>query len=461
MSQEVDEAARLREERDALERRVETLEARPERRRRFARVAAAICVALAVLVFAVAVPGTWARRTLLDTDRYVATVAPLAEDPAIQEYLARTVTTELFDALEVQDRLSTALEDRAPRVAFLAAPIANGVEGFVRDQVRAILGSDSFASVWAEANRFVHAQLVAALEGGGETVEVQGGEVRLNLLPLVNQALASMTQLVTDLVGHPVDLPDIQANAVPSEVLTRLESALGVDLPDRFGTIVVYDSDQLAAVQQGVDRGSRLVVLLVALFLILVAAAIWISPRKRRTLLQLAAALALVLVVERRFAMAEANNIVDMAKPENQAAARAVVDQVMGGLLRYTGGFLVIAVVVLVVGLLSGPYAWARASRRWVAGLGRAVADPVRARDATGATAWIAVHRDPLMLAGAAVGAFVLLITDVSLGGFVALVVLLGVYELVLYRIGMAPIDVTADAGETEPAADAPAARAR
>jgi hypothetical protein len=445
-SAQADEVGRLRAERDALEQRVEVLEARPERRRRASRIAATTLVAIAVLVFAVVVPGTWARRTLLDTDRYVATVAPLAQEPAVQEYLARTLTAELFDALDVQDRLSSSLEARAPRIVFLAGPIANAVEGFVRDRLQTILGSESFASIWEEANRFVHAQLVAALQGGGETVRVESGRVTLNLLPLVNQALGAMTTLVTDLVGHAVTLPQISGDEVPAEAITKLESALGIDLPERFGTVVVYDSTDLAAVQQGIDRASRLIVLLAVLFVLLAAAAIWVSPRKRRTVLQLATATAVVLVLERRFAIAEANSLVGTAKPENQAAARAVVDQVLGGLLRYTGWFLAIALVVLLVGLLSGPYPWARRSRRWVAHLGVVLADAVRGRATADATVWVAAHRDALMLGGAAAAAIVLLVADVSIGGFLVLAVLIGAYELLVYRAGTAPVDArTAD----------------
>lgn len=442
------DADQLRAERDALERRVEELEARPQRRRRAARITAVICVTLAVILFAAAIPGTWARRTLLDTDRYVATVAPLARDPAVQEYLARTLTEQLFTSLDVQDRLSASLESRAPRLVFLAGPVTNAVEGFVEQRARTLLASEAFATIWAEANRVVHEQVVAVLKGGGQTVQVRNGQVVLNLLPLVDQVLKSMTALVTDLVGHSVTLPEISAEDIPSEAVTKLEGALGIDLPDRFGTVVVYDSEDLAAVQQGVERASRLIVLLVVLFVVFAAAAILISPRKRRTVLQLATACAVVLVLERRFAIAEGNSLVGDVKPENQAAARAVVDQVLGGLLRYTGWFLVIALVVIVVALVSGPYPWARRSRRWIADLSRAVVDPVREREATGVAAWIAAHRDALMLGGAAFAVLILLLADLSVAGFILLALLLVVYELVVYRVAAAPIRV--------PAADEP-----
>ena len=97
---DTNDADKLRAERDALEKRVEKLEDRPARRRKVRAVFTAIVLILAVLCFAVAVPGLWARRTVFNTERYVETVAPLASDPAVQEYLARTITEEAFVRLE-------------------------------------------------------------------------------------------------------------------------------------------------------------------------------------------------------------------------------------------------------------------------------------------------------------------------------------------------------------------------
>lgn len=458
MDEATGDTDRLKAEREELARRVEELESRPKRRRHLRRIVSTILVVISVLLFALAVPGTWARRTLLDTDRYVATVTPLASDPSVQEYLARTVTQQVFDALDVEQRLSSVLQQRDPRLAFLAGPISNGVEGFVRDKLQTVLASEAFATYWERANRFVHAQLIAVLEGGGETLQVENGQVVLNLLPLVNQGLQSISTVVSDLVGHPVTLPELSGDEVPSESISRVESALGIDLPDQFGTIVVYDSQDLGAVQDGVDLASRAIVALALLFLVLAGIALWVSPRKRRTLVQLSAALAVVLVIERRFAIGQSNALVDGARSENQAAARAVIDQVLGSLLRYTGWLLAIAFVVLVVALVTGPYPWSVRVRGWAADLGRAALGAVRGREVAGAAAWVAGHRDAMMLGGAAVAVLLLLLIDLSLVGFLVLAIALVAYELLVYRIGAAasvqsdddlPVDPTHGASTT------------
>jgi hypothetical protein len=425
---------RLRAERDALEAQVERLEARPERRRRVARVFTAIFLIVSILLFAVAVPATWARRTLLDTDRYVATVGPIAQDPAVQEYLARTITDQLFTALQVEDRLAASLSKRDSRLAFLAAPIANGVRSFVQERLQQVLASETFEQAWVAANRFAHAQLIAALEGGGDTVQVRDGQVVLNLLPLVNQALATISGIVADIVGHSVSLPPITGEEVPSEAITKLETALGVDLPDDLGTIVVYDADELEAVQQGVDIASRAIVLVALLFLVFAGLALWLSPRRRRTLIQLAAALVVILVAERRFAIAQGNAIVGSAKPENQAAARAVIDQVLGTLLRYTGWLMVFALLVLLIALLTGPYPWAVKLRGWITSVAGAAVGAVHERRTDTTVIWVGAHRDVLMLGGAAVGVLLLLVADLSLWGFLVLLAVFAVYEVVVYR---------------------------
>ena len=56
----------------------------------------------------------------------------------------------------------------------------------VQGQVLRVVSSDRFATVWAEANRAVHAQLVATLTGQTrEGVEITDGQVALDIAPFV------------------------------------------------------------------------------------------------------------------------------------------------------------------------------------------------------------------------------------------------------------------------------------
>lgn len=429
-----EELEQLRSERDHLQHRVDELEARPERRSRTRRVVAVIFVVLAVITFGTGVPSAWANRTLLDTDNYVELVGPLAEDPAIQEALAREVTKDVFEALDVQTRVSGLLGQVNSNLTFLSAPVTTAIQGFVQDRLQDFFASDAFDRYWTEANQFVHTQLLAALKGEGETVEVQNGQVVLNLVPLVNEGLKAISGIASDLIGRDVQLPQVSGDEVPSKAISEIEQALGVDLPDDFGHIVVYSSQELAEIQQAIHLFQTGIVVLTILWIAFTAGALWVSQRRRRTLLQLSVSFAVVLVIERRFAMATADQIVDTAKPENQAAASSIVDQVLGSLLTYTGWMLAIVLIVVVVALVTGPYRWAVAIRNWIAGVWDALVGAVGEGEREKAAEWVSQHRDLMMFAGAAVGLLILFLFDLSVGWFLLVSGLLIAYEIVIYR---------------------------
>jgi hypothetical protein len=403
-------------------------------RHRIRRSLTPLVVALAILVFAVAVPGAWARRTVLNTDRYVEIVGPLAQDPAVQEALTDRTTARIMELLDIEPLILDVFPERA---AVLAGPLENAIEGFVRDQVQRVYQSDAFATFWTEANRFVHSRVLLVLDGEGEEISVVEGKVLLNLLPLVNLALVQIEAVADGLFGRDVDIPEIEPGDIPAEAISRLEAAFGRDLPDDFGQIVVYDSEELGAIQESVRLFERLVFVAVILMLLLVALALWLSRRRRRTLVQLMAGFAIVLVIERRLAIAATEEVLARMRPEGRAAGRAFTDRLVDSLFSYTGWLLAIALVVLVVALITGPYPWAVATRRWATDLGRGIGGTVTAeRQGSPVVAWIGAHRDALMLGVAVLAGLILLFADVSLLGLLVLVLVTVAVELVLLRLG-------------------------
>jgi hypothetical protein len=184
-----------------------------------------------------------------------------------------------------------------------------------------------------------------------------------------------------------------------------------------------------------VNLASRSITLLVAALILVLIAALWASTSRRRTLIQLMTAFVVVLVIERRFAITAANDIVDSARAENADAARAVVDQVLGSLLSFTAWLLAIAIVVLIVSLVTGPYPWAVRIRRWVADVGSAAAGMARGGATGPAAPWIAAHRGPLLIGGVAVFAIGVLLLDLSLGGLFVAALALAAYVLAINRI--------------------------
>ncbi len=173
---------------EALQARIAELEAEKSGGRRFdgRGLTAWVLVVIAAILFPIALTAYWGQRTLTDTERYVATVAPLAQDPTIQLAIGDTITTALVKQLDTQSRVSDLLSN-TPRLQPLAGPIAIGVNDFVGKQVAALLASDQFDSVWVAINRQAQQALIKALDGNPDgAVTIQGDQVVLDTGDLIN-----------------------------------------------------------------------------------------------------------------------------------------------------------------------------------------------------------------------------------------------------------------------------------
>jgi hypothetical protein len=434
---EAAEVERLRVENEQLQAEIE--KSRGVRHRRLRAVAAVVAVFFAAASFTAALPGAWARRTLTNTDTYLSVVGPLASDPAVQEALAREITTAVFEAVDVQAQLTQVLTERAPQLVFLAGPITSSVEQFVQDQTQKILASDQFQTFWIEANRLVQSSLVAVLKGDTTVLQVQNGEVVLNYLPLVNQALQAVSGTLSSLLNRDITLPEITPDTVPADAIAKLNASLGVTLPATFGSVVVYKSDVLSTVQDSVSLFRKGLIGLVVLLLVSIVIALAVSPHRRRTLLQLAVAIAVMTVVERRIGIASVGDLVALAKPENQAAVQSVANALLGWFLDYTVRFLWLALIVIVAALLSGPYPWAVRLRAAVGDVVHHTLQPQEVAAEGTPSAWIALHRNVVMGVIAGLAALVLWVVDLSGWEWWLLLVVTAVLELVAWRVARGP----------------------
>jgi hypothetical protein len=436
----------VRAEVDRLKEEVEKLEAKPQKRARLRKVFAVVFIVIAVLAASAITPGLWARRTVYETKRYIGVVGPLASDPAVQDALARQLTQAVFTATDIQAKVQAAIVERAPKLAFAAGPLTSSLQGFVQDQVQQVIASERFQQFWVSANTILQQQVVAVLDGNSDVLTVQGNQVVFNYLPLLNDALTQLSGTLSAILNRPITLPTITADTVPSEAVASLQTALGVTLPPTFGSVTLFQGDELTSVQNAVSIFNKTLILAIVLFILSVALALILSTNRRRTLLQLLTALIVVVVLERRFAIAQASNVVSMAKPENQAAVQAIIGAFLSSLLLATKRILWVLFVVLIVAVVTAPYPWAVRARAWVGDVGRAGVGAVRGAEIGPAAAWVGGHRDALMLAGAVVAAIILLFATISLGWFLVLAIVLVLYELAVYRIAVASRVETAEA---------------
>jgi type III secretory pathway component EscV len=65
----------------------------------------------------------------------------------------------------------------------------------------------------------------------------------------------------------------------------------------------------------------------------------------------------------------------------------------------------------------------------------RAAVTAVRGHETTETVTWVTTHRDPLMVGGAVVAALLLFFGNLSLWWFLFFAIVIGAYELVVYRV--------------------------
>lgn len=428
------ELARLRAEHDALRAEVEGLRRQGRRGGWPRRTTAAVLVALACVVLVAGLVGLWARRSLLDTGRFVDRAGPLIEEPAVQEALAARLTEQVMVLVDPVALFEEVLPDRGQ---VLATPLANAVEGFVREQVEDFLATERFERLWAGAVDVAHRAAVRVLRDESEAVTTTDGQVTLNLLPVINAVLAEITARSPEILGGEVDIPEVALDEIPEAAVARIEEAFDVDLGDDFGQYTVYDEGTLAAVQGAIGLFDRLVVLLLPLGVVLAGLALWVSHRRRRTLLQLAAGLALGMVLVRRVGFRAQDEVAALPpRPDGRQAADVALDSFLQPLTSFGAWVLAGALAVAAVAVLTADYPWAVSLRRrarvlWAQAV---AATGEQARDEA-TVARVHEHCDALLAAGVAAGLIVLWFADLSWWGLLLVLALVAAYEVAVQRI--------------------------
>lgn len=215
------QAEELKELRDRLG---ELEEARHEPKHRMRALGSVLLIIVASLLSLLAVVAVWANSIIRDTDRYVATVAPLASDPDVQQAVTTRVTDAVLRQIDV-DALVAELSDAAaqkgvpPKVADLvknlSGPIDSGLKELVSGTVMRVVSSPAFEKAWTNANRRAHSAVDKALTGsGGGAVEVKNNQVAIDVAPIVAQV---KQRLVDAGLAVAAKIPDVHTDFVVVE----------------------------------------------------------------------------------------------------------------------------------------------------------------------------------------------------------------------------------------------------
>ena len=185
MSRMQDELERLRAENAALEKRV-------NRRVRWRSSLSGLLLILGCGFAVLALVAIWLRVTLLDTDRYVSTVAPIAAEPAVQDAVAKKLETAIFTRVDFASLAREVLPERAD---VLAPAIERGAQSVISDRIADFTRSDRFQQLWVESNRRAHTRVVELLEtGSSRRLALDDNTLYLDLSPAVERVRTGLTE---------------------------------------------------------------------------------------------------------------------------------------------------------------------------------------------------------------------------------------------------------------------------
>lgn len=403
---------------------------RVKRRPGWRTVLSIILVAVGSILLVPAVAAAWLDGVVTDTDRYVDTVSPLIDDPAVQRAVTNRVTDEVVTRMDIPELLrDTAAElserDRLPRAAAalegLAEPIASGFEDWLHGQVAAVVRSERFAELWAAANRAAHQQLADVMTGDDnrDAVEVSGGTVSLELGPVV----AAVKERLADRgVGIAERIPTIEAQIelVHAERISTARRAFG--LIDKAGWWL-----PVAA-------------------LVLIAAGVLLARSRRRALFQAGlGAIVAMLVLALTLALARPLYLDALPSEVDPDAAGAVFDQVVSFLKSTLRVVLVLGLIVTAIAFLTGTSTAATGIRRGFNRLADRIGDGAWVSPRT--AEWLRTYRRSLEVGVIALAALVLVFWDYPSGLVVLTIaavaaVVIAVIELSSGRTGGPPESV-------------------
>jgi hypothetical protein len=295
-------------------------------------------VVIAAVIALIAALNVWVKRQALSTDNWTDASGRLLENDEIRSALSVYVVNQVFTNVNVTQRLQQRLP---PDIKPLAAPIAVGLQQAATRAMDNLLARPRIQQLWKEANRRAHQLFIALLDGKHNVLVSTGGNVVLNLQPIVKQ-LADQLGLGGRLEGR---------------------------LPPDAGQITIMKGSQLDTARKAVNVVRVLSYLLFFLVIALYAVAVYLGRNHRKMLLGVGVSVlvvGLIVLVVRRFV---GDYLVDALNnnPDTKGAVSATW-AIGTELLRNVGINGVIYGIVIIVGAwVAGPSRPATWTRRTLA----------------------------------------------------------------------------------------------
>lgn len=141
--------------------------------RRTAPYLFSVLLAIVVLLSSVAV---WANKHVTNTEHFVETVSPLANDPVVQQEVSEKITQVIVAGVDIDGRLGAYLPGQ---LDFLAEKSNVAFQKLVASLVEELVESDAFRSLWSGAARAGHVAIKQVVTNDGVANTVVAGVLSL------------------------------------------------------------------------------------------------------------------------------------------------------------------------------------------------------------------------------------------------------------------------------------------
>ncbi len=295
--------------------------------------AVGILIFLGLILLTLANLAFWAYFTLLNTNGWVAAVGPLSKDPAVAGVVSQYVVGQVFEGADIE---AVAQEALPPELQIFAGPLTLGLERVANQAVTALIMTDGFNEAWMAFNRISHQAVMDVLKGRGNRLYFQEGNLVLDFSDIYNY--------IQDQLGAR-DL-----NLIPQA---------------EAGRLVIFQSHQVAVLQEVVSYLTTLGLLLPLLTILAFGAAVWVSLWRRQTVMWIGIVMAFTMFISLIvFSGARSSALTAIQDPFLRDMGRAIVNNV-------THGLMVQTVFLMIVGILFIIGAWQAAPdsslRQWEA----------------------------------------------------------------------------------------------
>jgi hypothetical protein len=280
----------------------------------------------------------WIDRVALNTEVFTSTNSEMLADDEIRAAVGARAVDELFANVDVQAEL----EEQLPEdYQGLSGPATAGLRQASYQIVDRALEQPVLQRLFEISVEQSHRTLVQVLEGGGDRITTEGGQVTLQLRPIVIEA--------ADQIGLGQQVAD--------------------NLPADAGAIVILESDELETAQNVFQLLNTLAWVLPILALLAFLLAVWIARDRRRAVRGIGWVLVVVGLLGLVAARLTRNYVVNslVASEDDQHAASNAWD-ILTDLMR--GSFrlmIVVGILFVIAAWLAGPSRRALGVRGWLA----------------------------------------------------------------------------------------------